>query len=136
MQDLLIELYGGLARDDRHSEWRTTFELFTRENRREKETIDRAYREAITDVLEVGLSSSGLNPMDYEFNLELEDSLSLSDSVRTAFVGEENVRRFCEDVGKSRSIISDISRAFEQVAKRKLKRRETLESILKKTTKE
>jgi hypothetical protein len=134
MQDQLIDFYTGLTRDERYPEWRTTFESLVRENMKEKETIDRAYREAITDVLEVGLSSSGLNPEDYEADLEHDESLGISDSVRKAVVGEESVRRFCEDVGKSRFLISDISRAFEQVGKRKLKRQEALESILKKTT--
>lgn len=130
LEDQIAGFYENLAQDEKYSEERETFLALSRENRRHKEMVIRAYREVITDAIEAGFSFTGLDESDYAIATELREDLSLHDVLNSAIEIEEKSRKFCNDASESsRDLLADITQSFGWVARRKARRLQTLRSI-------
>jgi len=131
LEDQTAKFYEELAKNDRYSEGVEMFLDLAKDSRRQKDRVLRAYRECVTDILEVGFSLTGLREVDYQLKRELNRDASLGDVLRAAIDLEENGRRFCQDVSRrSKALLADISREFERAAERKEERKSKLESLL------
>lgn len=124
------QFYEHLAK--RYPEVKETFLALARETEKHRESVLRAYREAITDAFETGFSFTGLNEGNYRIETESTEDVSFSDAVRRAIEIEEKIHRFCIIVSdKSRGLQSDISHVFERAAKRSVEHKLTLEALVK-----
>ena len=131
LEETAIRFYEVLA--DKHSEGRNIFLDLAKEHRAERETLLRAYREAITDVAEVGFSFAGMHEHSYTIEPKLDENLSFSQSVTKALEIEERICQFCVDVGeKSKGLLTDISQAFLRSAGIKAENKRRLERLLEK----
>ena len=131
LEDQTAKFYEELAKNDRYSEGVEMFLDLAKDSRRQKDRVLRAYRECVTDILEVGFSLSGLREADYQFEKETGRDASFQDILRYAINMEETSRRFCQDVSRrSKALLADISREFERAAERKEERKSKLESLL------
>ena len=131
LEDQIIELYENLAANEEYSEAKDTFLVLAKDNKRDRETVQRVYQEVVTDAIETGFSFTGLNEDDYQISTELAEGLSYSNVVRMAIDAEDKSSKFCIDASESsRSLLADIPQSFEWVAKRKNRRKEQLASLL------
>ena len=131
LEEQTARFYEDLVDNEKYIEGKEIFLAFAREDKKHREIVLRAYREVITDAVEVGFSFTGLHESDYSIDTELTEDLSYSDILRKALEIEEKIYKFCVDVSeKSRGLLDDISHVFERVAKRKAERKLRLMSIL------
>ena len=131
LEDQIIELYENLAANEKYSEAKDIFLALAKDNKRDREMVQRVYQEVVTDAIETGFSFTGLNENDYQITTELAEGLSYSNVVRMAIDAEDRSSKFCIDASESsRSLLADIPQAFEWVAKRKNRRKEQLASLL------
>jgi len=111
---------------------RKAFLSFAEENKRNRTLVERTYYEVISDALEAGFSFEGLNADDYPIETGLTSDTSYSDVLRRAIGIEDRIQRFYLDAAeKSKSLMADVPRAFERVAKRRNERKLKLRSLLK-----
>lgn len=131
LEDQIIELYENLAANEKYSEAKDIFLALAKDNKRDREMVQRVYQEVVTDAIETGFSFTGLNEKDYQITTELAEGLSYLNVVRMAIDAEDRSSKFCIDASESsRSLLADIPQAFEWVAKRKNRRKEQLASLL------
>ena len=131
LEDQIIELYENLAANEKYSEAKDIFLALAKDNKRDREMVQRVYQEVVTDAIETGFSFTGLNEKDYQFTTELTEGLSYSNVVRMAIDAEDRSSKFCIDASESsRSLLADIPQSFEWVAKRKNSRKKQLASLL------
>jgi hypothetical protein len=103
---------------------------FAKENRKNIVQVERAYYEVITDAIE-GCFAFNINPGDYAFKTELAEGASYSDVLEKAVEMEEKIIKFYSDAAEqSKSLMADVPRAFEMVAKKRDNRRAMLNSLL------
>jgi len=116
----------------RYAEGREVFRSFAVENKRNRTLVGRAYYEVISDALEACFSFEGLNTDDYLIETELIEDTSYSDMLRMAIEIEDRIQRFYLDAAeRSKSLMADVPRAFERVAKKRSERKLKLRSLLK-----
>jgi rubrerythrin len=134
LEDRIKEFYESLAVIDKYSADRETFLTFSKENKRHKDMILRTYREVITDALEAAFPLKNLDEVDYEMNTKLTGDMSFREVIERAIEIEEKSYKYCRDAGESTSgLLADIPQAFKQIAQKKTKRKETLESLKEKS---
>ena len=103
---------------------------FANENGKNVVQIERAYYGVITDALE-GCFAFNINPDDYAFKTELAEGVSYSDALDKAIELEEKVREFYTVAAEqSKSLMADVPRAFEMVAKKRNNRKAKLKSFI------
>ncbi|GFP26861.1 hypothetical protein HKBW3S42_00692 [Candidatus Hakubella thermalkaliphila] len=103
---------------------------FAKENRKNIVQVERAYYEVITDAIEACFAFN-INPDDYAFKTELAEGASYSDVLEKAVEMEEKIIKFYSDAAEqSQSLMADVPRAFQMVAKKRDKRRAMLKSLL------
>jgi rubrerythrin len=117
---------------DRYGEGRETFRSLAAENKKNRILVERAYYEVISDALEAGFSFEGLNADDYLVKAELVGDTSYSNMLLMAVEMEDIIQRFYLDAAeRSQSLLADVPRAFERVAKKRNERKLKLRSLLK-----
>lgn len=103
---------------------------FAKENGKNVVQIERAYYGVITDALE-GCFAFNINPDDYAFKTELAEGASYSDALDKAIELEEKVGEFYTVAAEqSKSLMADVPRAFEMVAKKRNNRKAKLKSFI------
>ena len=113
-----------------HEELRDLFSSFVTENKKNESNIKRVYYSVVSDALETGFSFKGLKA-DVVIPL-VEDEASYSDILKASMDLEGSIMEFYEKAaGLSKSLLADVPRAMERVAKAREKRREKLSSLLK-----
>lgn len=134
LEDRSVKFYEELARRYRENrENRETFLSFVKENKKNKVLIKRVYNEVISDALEACFSFEGLNTDDYLIEIELAEGTSYPDALRKALDIEEKIQKSYLDVAeKSKSLLADVPRAFERIAKKRNERRSKLKSLYNK----
>lgn len=131
LEDDSQRFYESLAQ--RYEEGRELFLSFAREGDKNKTTIRRTYYEVISDALETSFSFEGLNIDDYLIETETIEAKDYFDAVKMAIELKKKARKFYLGVAeRSRSLMADVLRAFEQVARRREKREQKLRSLLEK----
>jgi rubrerythrin len=120
------EGYRALAQ--RYLDHRDTFNRLADENRRHMARVERAYRFGVTDAYEVGITSTQLDPGEYQ--LEDYTGESLTEELTTALRNEDTMISFCLDAAKtSGELLPDLPDTFDYLVKRKRRRVELLRSL-------
>jgi len=106
------------------------FLSFAKENEKNIVQVERAYYEVISDAIE-GCFAFNINPQEYSFKTELAEKESYSESLDRATEIEEKIIKFYLDAARqSKSLMADVPRAFQMVAKKRGNRQLTLKSLL------
>lgn len=129
LEDDSAKFYENLAR--RYAEGGDIFLLLAKENKKNKILVQRAYYEVISDAFETGFSFGGLKTDEYSIDTDLISEKGYVGILRKAVEMEEKIQRFYLAVAEqSKSLMADISRTFESVAKRRGERKLKLRSLL------
>jgi len=123
-------LYEDLAQ--RYIEDREAWLSFARENRKNVVQVERTYYGVITDALEGGFAFK-IDPDEYTFEAELAENASCSDDLGKAIEMEEKIIKFYSDAAEqSKSLLSDVPRAFTVIARKRGDREAKLKALLQK----
>jgi hypothetical protein len=122
--------YEDLAR--RYAAAAASFQAFAGENRKNVVQVERAYYGVITDALE-GCFAFNLEDSDYVLATGIRGGAGQAEVVKQAVAMEKKIQAFYTDAaGQSKSLMADVPRAFTLVARKREKRLEHLEELLKK----
>jgi len=103
---------------------------FAKENGKNVVQIERAYYGVITDALE-GCFAFNINSDAYTVETTLAEDVSYSDALDKAIELEEKIAEFYTDAAEqSKSLMADVPRAFEMVAKKRNNRKAKLKSFI------
>jgi len=101
-----------------------TFLSFIKENKRNIISVQRVYQEVITDAIEGCFSFEGLDTNDYKFNTELPTKTNYTEALKNAIEVEEKIQKYYSNSAEiSKSLMADIPRVFERIAKKRDKRK-------------
>lgn len=111
---------------------REAFLSFSKENRKNKVTVERAYYGVISDALEACFSfKEGLNPATYTVTTGLAEGASYADALRAAIERETKLQELYRESAKlSEGLMADVTRAFKQMAKRREDRLAKLNALV------
>lgn len=105
------------------------FLSFTRENYENIAKVERTYYGVITDALE-GCFSFTLNSEDYLLNTKVEREMSYSELLRKSVEMEERILEFYLSAAEqSKSLMTDVSRVFTSIAKKRSDRISVVRSL-------
>jgi len=128
LENKLAKFYEDLAK--RYAKDGDVFLSFAKENRKNVVQIERAYYGVITDAIE-GCFAFDINPDEYIFETALAEKASYSDALDKAVEMEEKIIKFYSDAAEqSKSLMADVPRAFEMVAKKRNNRKAKLKSFI------
>jgi rubrerythrin len=114
----------------KYTQDKETFLAFIKENKRNIVLVQRVYYEGITDAIEGCFSFEGLDTDNYIFNQKLSADASYSNVLESAIEMEEKIQKFYLDSAEmSKSLLADIPRLFERIAKKKGKRKIEIKSF-------
>ena len=131
-EDQIAKFYDDMANNKQYAAGKDTFLLFSKENKRNKENVQRTYYEVITDGLEACYIKT-LNEEDYAIKTKLAADTTYSNALKTAIGMEEQSHRFCIDAYEStKDFMADVSVALRAIAKRKAERKQILETLIDK----
>ena len=106
--------------------WRS----FATENRKNIVLIERAYYGVITDAIE-GCFAFQINPEDYVLDATVAPTTKYPEAIKKAISIEDSLIRYYTDAAEQgKSLMADMPRAFAALAKKRLIRRESLQSRL------
>ena len=129
LEDKAAKFYEGVA--TRYPEAKEVFSSFVKENKKNKILVERTYNEVVTDALETDFSFEEFEADAYMIDVDLDQDASLSDGVQRALEIEEKIQKFYLAAAKmSKSLLADVPRAFERIAKRRGEGKEKLKSLL------
>lgn len=101
------------------------------ENKKNKTFIDTAYYGVISDALEGCFSFEGIDTDDFVIEAGLAEGTSYADALNMAIAMEEKITKFYLAAAEvSRSLMADVPRAFEKIAKKRTERIDKLRSRL------
>lgn len=130
LEDRVVRFYEELATNENYNSNINVFQTFADDSKKQKDMVNRRYREVITDAFESGFSFSGLNEDEYKVDTELTDDLTSFDVLQMAIKIEETLLKFCIDVSKSSKVLlTDIAQIFESVARKKAEREKLLKTF-------
>ena len=128
LEENSIKYYENLIQ--KYPQDKETFLAFIKENKKNVVLVQRVYYEVITDAIEGCFAFEGLNTDNYSFSIELPKDASYSDVLEKARKIEEKIQKYYSDSSKvSKSLMADIPRVFEGVAKKRDKRKIELKSL-------
>ena len=128
LEEASAKFYEELAK--KYPEGEETFLSLAKENRKNKILVQRVYNEVVTDALETGFSFEGLSVSEHIFDGTATEDIRLSDAAQKALDIEEKIQKFYLDAAKtSKSLLADIPRVFERMAKERDKRKKKLKSF-------
>lgn len=128
LEENSIEYYENLIQ--KYTQDKEPFLAFIKENKKNIVSVQRVYYEGITDAIESCFSFEGLNTDNYSFNIKLLKDASYSDVLKKAIKIEEKIQKYYLDSAEaSKSLMADIPRVFERVAKKRDKRKIELKSL-------
>ena len=123
-----VKFYEDLSQ--RYAKDKDVFVSFAEENRKNVVQIERVYYGVISDAIE-GCFAFDINPDDYAFKTELAEGTSYSDALDKAIELEEKIGEFYTVAAEqSKSLMADVPRAFEMVAKKRNNRKGKLKSFI------
>jgi len=109
------------------------FLSFIKESKKNIVSVQRVYYEVITDAIEGCFSFEGLDTDNYIFNQKISADASYSNVLESAIEMEKKIQKFYLDSAEvSKSLMADIPRAFERIAKERDKHKSHLEKIYNK----
>lgn len=132
LQEQAAKFYEELAR--RFAEGRETFLAFAKEHMKHQRDVQRVYYYIITDAMEACFAFEGMNADDYKIKTELKGDIGYADALKMAIAIEDQTYNFCVDgANRCRGLLHDVPEALDIVAKRAMRRKQTLQSLLEKT---
>ena len=128
LEDKSAKFYESLA--EKFKDYRETFLSFVKENKKNKMLVQRAYNEVISDALETGFSFEGLDTDGYSIETNLSQDENLTSLINKALDMEEKIKRFYLGAAKkSESLLADVPRVFEKIARKRAERKEKLKLL-------
>ncbi len=132
LQEQAAKFYKELAL--RFVEYRDTFLANAKEHMDYHRDVQRAYNYVISDALEACFAFEGMTEDNYKINTELKEAIEYTDALQIAIDIEGKIFNFCVDgANRSRGLLHDVSDALDNVARRILRRKQNLQSLLDKT---
>lgn len=130
MEDDITHFYQTLADWEAFSQGQQTFHAFAQESQKHKKMILRTYREIVSDALETSFSFIGVKTEDYTLDTELPPDITYEKALTKAEIIEEVSAKFCVTARQqSQSLLAGIPQAFQRVAKRKVQRKQILQTL-------
>jgi len=130
LEDNSVKYYENLIQ--KYPQNKEIFLSFIKENKKNIISVQRVYQEVISDALEGCFSFEDLDTDAYTFDTELPKDLSYSDVLERAIKVEEKIQKYYSDSAEmSKSLMADISRLFERIAKKRDKRKMQLKLFYK-----
>lgn len=124
------KFYGNLAQ--KYADGKEEFLTFARENDKNITQVQRTYYGVISDALEGCFSFKGIDTDDYSIETKLSEGVSYADALSMAVVLEEKIVKFYVDAAEvSKSLMADVPRVFEKIAKKRNERILKLKSLFK-----
>jgi len=122
LEENSIKYYENLIQ--KYTQDKETFLTFIKENKKNVVLVQRVYYEVITDAIEGCFSFEDLDTDNYVFNQKLPAGASYSDVLENAIKIEEKIQKYYLDSAEiSKSLMADIPRVFERIAKKRGKRK-------------
>ena len=108
------------------------FLAFSKENRKNKVTVQRAYYGVISDALEACFSfKEGLDPANYTVQTGLAEGTSYADALKVAIENETKIQNvYTESAKLSEGLMADVTRAFKVMAKKREARLAKLNALV------
>jgi len=108
------------------------FLAFSKENRKNKVTVERAYYGVISDALEACFSfKEGLDPATYSVEAGLPDGATYADAVAAAIEKERRIQKmYLESAKLSEGLMADVTRSFKVMARKREDRLAKLNALL------
>ena len=108
------------------------FQAFASEGSKNKKVIVRTYQETISDALEACFSFEGMRLEEYEVNTGIPEATSYAEAITLALQIEEKACKFYLDVAeRSQALLATIPMAFKRVARKRNKRKDKLQALLR-----
>lgn len=118
LEENSIRYYENLIQ--KYAQDKETFLAFIKENKKNIVSVQRVYYEGITDAIEGCFSFEGLDTDNYKFNIELSTKTNYTEALKNAIEIEEKIQKYYIDSAEaSKSLMADIPRLFERIAKKK-----------------
>ena len=128
LEDNSAKFYEDLA--ERYTESREIFLTLVQKNKKNRIMVKRVYNEVVSDALETGFSFEGLDVNEHIVEGTVTEDVPLSDVVQRALDVEEEIQKFYLNAAEmSKSLLADIPRVFERMAKERDKRKKKLKSF-------
>ncbi len=124
------KFYGTLAQ--KYADGKEEFLSFARENDKNITQVQRTYYGVISDALEGCFSFKGIDTDDYSIETKLPEGVSYAGALSMAVALEEKIVKFYVDAARvSTSLMADVPRIFEKIAKKRNERILKLKSLFK-----
>ena len=103
---------------EKYPDKKDIFLAFAKEGEKSKTMFSRVYQEIITDAFEACFTCKEIFPEDYETKIELKKTANLAEDLNVAIEMEGKAVKFYRNAAEQlKSLLTDISRAFEKIAK-------------------
>ena len=130
LEESLTKLYRGLADGERSAELRAVLVGYAEDVRRRRETVERAYREAVTDAYSVGFLPEPVDEAEYQIDGDLPESPTQGDLIKATVALEETTVRFLDRAaGSVRSQLPEVAQAMTAAARGGSRRLDALRSM-------
>jgi rubrerythrin len=105
----------------KYEKGKDTFLSFSKENRQNKVTVERAYYGVVSDALEACYSfKDGLDPDSYPVGKGLAEGASYADALKAGAEKEQAIQKlYMESAKLSEGLMADVTRAFKMMAKKR-----------------
>jgi len=121
LEETSIKYYENLIQ--KYPQDKETFLSFIKENKKNVVSVQRVYQEVISDALEGCFSFEDLDTNNYKFNSDLSIKTNYREALKNAIEVEEKIQKYYLDSAEmSKSLMADIPRVFERIAKKRDKR--------------
>ena len=130
IEESLTKLYRRLADGERSAELKAVLVGYAEDVSRRRETVERAYREAVTDAYSVGFLPGPVDEAEYKIDGDLPESPTQGDLLKAAAALEETTVKFLNRAaGSVRSQLPEVAQAMTAAARRGSRRLDTLRSM-------
>lgn len=115
----------------KHPEGNEAFTSFIRDNGKNKALVQRAYYGVISDALEGCFAFEDIDTDDFVIQTGLDEDVSYTRALEMAIGMEERIGTFYTAAAEaSASLMADVPRAFQKIAKKRDERIDRLRSLL------
>jgi rubrerythrin len=116
---------------EKYPDKKEIFLAFAKEGEKNKTQFSRVYQEIITDqFVEACFSCNGIFPEDYETKIEITTTTNLAKDLSSAIEMEDKAVKFYRIAAEQlKTLLKDISRAFEKIVKIREDRESKLKSL-------
>ena len=113
----------------RYPQGRDTFLSMARDNRKNVAQVQTAYYSVISDAIE-GCFAFNISPEEFRLKTELTEATTYAEALGNAIeIEDKMVRFYSEAAEQSKSLLADISRTFDLIARKRNERKTTLKSL-------